>query len=67
MANLKRSEKILGICDERWYSSPSKYLGRIKAEAKRVFSTKSDAIQIELTGEQIMEAIENVEQREKES
>ena len=62
-ANLKRSEKVLGIFGERWYSAPDKYLGRIKSEAKRVFLVDSDMIKIELIGEQIMEAIENVEQR----
>jgi len=60
LENLKQSEKILGICDERWYSSPNKYLGRIKREAQKVFLSKPESITIEITGDQIMEAIESV-------
>ena len=62
LANLKRSEKVLGISKERWYSAPSKYLGRVKTQAQRIFLSIPDTIMIEVTGEQIMEAIENVNQ-----
>ena len=67
LANLIRSEKVLGICEERWYSAPNMYLGRVKSEAKQIFLSKPDTIMIEVTGEQIMEAIENVEQGTEES
>ena len=62
LKNLERSEMVLGISDERWYSAPKKYLGRIKQQAQEVFVTHPDKIMIELTGEQIMEAIENAEE-----
>ena len=67
LTNLIRSEKVLGICDERWYSAPNKYLGQIKKAAEHVFLSNPDNIVIEITGEQIMEAYENVKQEAKES
>ncbi len=60
LGNLKRSEDFIGICDERWYNAPDAYLGRIKREAQQVFLTNPDTIIIEVTGEQILEAIDNV-------
>lgn len=62
LTNLSKSEKVLGICEERWYSVPSKYLGHVKTQVQQIFLSKPDTIQIEVTGKQIMEAIANVEQ-----
>jgi hypothetical protein len=66
-ANLERAECICGISDERWYSAPSKYLGRIRAKAEQIFLSNPDSIVIEITGNQIMGAIEYVEQESEES
>lgn len=60
LAKLKKSEPYLGIWDERWYNAPTKYLGQIEREAQRVFLANPETIQIEVTGEEILEAIKNV-------
>lgn len=63
--NLINSEGIIGIEGERWYSNPQRYLGYVLEEAKRLFVQKSDVIAIELTGEQLLEAVENVRAEKK--
>ena len=65
LGNLINSEVMVGVEGERWYNNPQRYLGFVQKEAHRIFFEDSDVIAIELTGEQIMEAIENVgEERE---
>ena len=64
LLNLKNSEAFVGICDERWYSAPQQYLVRIRSEAQKVFTAHPDAIRIEVTGDQVLEAIANVRSAE---
>lgn len=64
LANLKNCEACLGICDERWYSAPERYLECIKRKAQEVFLQSPDTVRIEVTGDQVLEAIENVRSTE---
>lgn len=60
LANLKNCEAYLGISDERWYSAPERYLECIERKAQKVFLQSPDTISIEVTGDQVLEAIKNV-------
>lgn len=66
LENLIRSEDIVGVEGERWYSNPQNYLELIKREAHNVFLRKEDVITIEVTGEQLLEATNSVRAEGKE-
>lgn len=63
MQKLQAAEGILGATYEAWYKNPEQFLGRLSNEAKKLFANPQDAIEIEITGEQIMEAINNVQEQ----
>ncbi len=60
LSNLVHSEVMVGIEGERWYNNPQRYLGLVQKEAHKLFFDQSDVIRIQLTGEQLLEAAENV-------
>ena len=68
---LIRAEIVVGDHDALWYKEPEEFLGRIKREAKRLFKADGDYIEVEFTGAQLLEALEDgrqeiEEQREEE-
>lgn len=48
-----------GKIDETWYKNPQNYLLKIESSSHSVFKESSDIVEIEVTGEQLLEAIEH--------
>ena len=66
LVNLIRCEDIVGIEGERWYNNPQRFLGLVKQQAQRVFVQNPDVITIEVTGDQLLEVVENVKKGKEE-
>jgi len=65
LGKLIRAEIIVGENDAMWYKTPEAFLGRIEHEAKRMFEAHNDYIEIEFTGAQLLEVLDNGRQETK--
>lgn len=54
---LSLAEVCVGSIEAAWYKHPQAYLGRIQHESQRLFCDSKDYIEIEVTGKQLLEAL----------
>ena len=54
---LTLAEVCVGSIEDAWYKQPQEYLGRIQHESQRLFCDTRDYIEIEVTGKQLLEAL----------
>ena len=53
--------------NEKWYKNPEKYLVKIENASHDIFLENNDIVEIEITGEKVLEAIENGNESSKEN
>lgn len=56
---LARAEIIVGDHDVLWYKTPEAFLGRIQRESKRLFAANDSFIEMEFTGAQLLEVLDD--------
>lgn len=56
------AERCVGCLEEAWYKQPELFLGRIQKESEKLFLNTNDAIEIELSGQQLLEVLINGEE-----
>ncbi|MBP3647255.1 MAG: hypothetical protein J6K55_12640 [Clostridia bacterium] len=54
---LSLAEVCVGSIEDAWYKQPQEYLGRIQHESQRLFCDTKEYIEIEVTGKQLLEAL----------
>ena len=60
LSKLALAEKYIGFVDETWYKNPETFLSYILAETQKTFCKSSDTIEIEVTGMQLLEVMNDV-------